>query len=106
MRAGTFLLGSAIALAGVWLLTRGAKGACVDLEPDIYYYFTYVGGRKTFQAALGECWDVIWIIEFYDEDTGEWIAPTDPMHDLIESGREYRVKVQEPCTLYGFEPRE
>ncbi|MBA7683356.1 hypothetical protein ES703_91720 [subsurface metagenome] len=100
-------VGLGLAVAAVVALAALARVAvppgCLKLSPDRFYYFIYTGPNQTFKAALGECWDVIWIIEFYDEDTGDWIAPTDPMHDLIEPGREYRVKVMEPCTLCGFE---
>jgi len=101
MKTATALIGTGIALVGVWLLVRGAKGACMSLAPGSFYYLTYTGGRKTVRKALGECYSVIYTIDIYDSETDDWIAPI-PETDILETGAVCRVMVQEPCTLCGF----
>ncbi|MBA7599359.1 hypothetical protein ES703_06391 [subsurface metagenome] len=76
---------------------------CLELDPDRFYYFIYTGPSQTFKAALGECYPVIYTIAVYDVETVDWISPTDPVHDILETGSECRVMVQETCTLCGFE---
>jgi len=93
-----------IAALGVAALARAAAGACLQLDPDRYYYFTYIGPSKTFKAALGECYPVIYRIHVWDEETTDWWPPADPDHDILETGSSCRVMVQEICTICGFEP--
>ncbi|GAI77290.1 unnamed protein product, partial [marine sediment metagenome] len=76
---------------------------CLELDPDRYYYFTYTGASKTFKAALGECYPVIFTIDVWDEEANEYLPPVDPDHDILENGSKCRVMVQETCTLCGFE---
>jgi len=107
MRVAKAVLGSAIVLAGIYLLARKTTAKpCVDMEPGPYRYFTYVGPRQTVMAALGECYPVIYTLEVYDPETGDWWPPADPVHDILEPESWCRVIVQQPCTLCGFEPRE
>ena len=67
-----------------------------------YYYFAYTGPAQPFQAALGECYDVIYTIDVWDEETQDYWPPTNPMFDTIFPGAKCRVMVQAPCTLCDF----
>lgn len=92
---------SAIALTVILAQRASAKCRLLD-EPMRYYYLKYTGPDQTFKDALGECYDVIYTIDVWDEELGEYWPPTDPVNDIILSGSECRVMVQEPCTLCGF----
>ena len=102
---GAIVLGSlAVGGALIFALSRKASGAevCYDLQAGDWYYFVYTGPAQTFQGALGECYDVIYTIDVWDDETGEYNPPVDPMHDVIQPGSRCRVKVQGPCKLCGF----
>lgn len=103
MRTSTAIIGAVIALGGIWLLARGAGPGGLYLEAGPYYTVIYTGPKKTFKAALGNCYDVIYTIDVYDPDTDDWIPPADPQHDFIFPGTIARIKVQAPCTIYNFE---
>lgn len=98
-------LGLAVAaVVGVAALAQAAvPPGCLKLYSDKYYYFIYTGPSQTFKAALGECYPVIYTIDVYDPDTNDYWPPADPDHDILETGSKCRVKVQETCTLCGFE---
>lgn len=100
---GSALLGT-VALAMAISKEVKAKPICRDMQPGQFYYFIYVGDKKTFMAALGECYPVIYTIDVWSEGLGDWIPPADPMNDILEPGNECRVWVQEPCNLCGFVP--
>ena len=103
MKTGV-VLGIIGAIAGIWFLTREAGGGrtqCQEISPSQWYYFTYVGKRKTFMAALGDCFDVIYTIDVWNGY--EYDPPADPMNDIIEPGSQCRVMVQAPCRLCNFE---
>ncbi len=91
------------AVVGVVALARAAPPGCLQLSPDRFYYFIYTGASKTFKAALGECYPVIWTIDVWDEEANDYLTPADPDHDILETGSSCRVMVQEACTLCGFE---
>ena len=99
-------LGLAVAaVVGVVALARAAfPPVCLELNPDRFYYFIYTGPSQTFKAALGECYPVIYTIDVWDDEAGEYWPPVDPEHDILENGSKCRVMVQETCTLCGFEP--
>jgi len=90
----------------LWALSRKAGGAppgCKYLDKVMqYYYFTYTGPAQTFQAALGDCYDVIYTIDVWDEESQDYWPPVDPVHDIIYPGAKCRVMVQAPCTLCKF----
>jgi len=94
-----------IAALCVAALARAAAvpPGCLELSPDRFYYFIYTGPSKTFKAALGECYPVIYTIDVYDPETDDWWPPADPDHDILETGSRCRVMVQASCTLCGFE---
>ncbi|MBA7690148.1 hypothetical protein ES703_98672 [subsurface metagenome] len=99
-------LGLAVAaVVGVVALARAAAvpPGCLKLGRNKFYYFIYTGPSKTFKAALGECYPVIYTIDVYDPETDDWWPPVDPDHDILQSGAKCRVMVQETCTLCGFE---
>ena len=90
---------------GLVIVARAAAvpPGCLELYPDRFYYFIYTGPSKTFKAALGECYPVIFTIDVYDPETDDWWPPVDPEHDILETGSKCRVMVQDTCTLCGFE---
>ncbi len=98
-------LGLAVAaVVGVVALARAAAPpGCLNLSPDKFYYFIYTGPNQTFKAALGECYPVIYTIDVYDPETDDYWPPADPDHDILATGSKCRVKVQDTCTLCGFE---
>lgn len=104
-KTGLILVGvvtSTIALTVI--LAQRAQAKCQLLDESMrYYYLTYNGPAQTFEEALGECYDVIYTIDVWDEELGEYWPPTDPMNDIIFPGSQCRVMVQEPCTLCNFE---
>ena len=52
------------AVVGLYALSRAAAPpGCLELDPDRFYYFIYTGPSKTFKAALGECYPVIYTID-------------------------------------------
>lgn len=105
MGKGAVIIGGAIGLAGIWLLTRTAAGKeGIDLQAGVYTGpLRYTGPTKTFKAALGECYDVIYAIDVWDDYYKEYLPPVDPVHDKIEKGTLCYVQARSPCTLYNFE---
>lgn len=103
-KAVPVILGIAAAGGLIFILTRKAAGAenCHNLQAGTWYYFTYTGPAQTFQTALGECYGVIYTIDVWDDETGDYWPPADPMHDIIQPGSRCRVIVQAPCKLCGF----
>ena len=105
MKKLTPILVGGLVIGGLWLLTKTAVAKpCVELEPNIYFYCIYTGLSKTVKAALGECYPVIYTLDVWDEETGDYWPPVDPEHDILEKGSRCRVMVQAPCLLCGFEP--
>lgn len=101
--AGAVGLGFA-AMVGLFALAQAAVPlGYLKLYPDRFYYLIYTDPSKTFKAALGECYPVIYTIDVYDPETDDYWPPADPEHDILETGSECRVMVQETCTLCGFE---
>lgn len=98
------ILGIASVGGIIFAVTRKAVGAeiCHDLQPGIWYYFTYTGLPKTVKAALGACYLVIYTLDVYDTETDDWIPPVDPENNLLMTGSLCRVLVQGPCRLCGF----
>jgi len=99
--------GGALAIA---LATKAAGAPPVPIPPGCkyldkvrqYYYFTYTGPAQTFQAALGDCYPVIYTIDVWDEDMNEYWPPANPVSDIIQPGSKCRVMVQAPCVLCKF----
>jgi len=106
-KAVPVILGIAAAGGLIFALTRKAAGAdsCRDLLANNEYFFIYSGPTQTFQQALGECYAVIYTIDVWNDETGEYWPPADPAHDIIQPGSICRVVVQEPCHLCGFIPQ-
>ena len=108
VKAKTVIPLSLLVAAGIGIAIAAKKAVaelpCLDIEPDRFYYFTYVGPDQTFKAAMGECYDVIYTIDVWSEYYGEFLAPVDTVYDILEQGSWCRVWVLEPCWLYGFEP--
>ena len=106
-KAVPVVLGIAVVGGLIFALTRKAAGAdsCRNLQANTEYLFIYTGPAQTFQQALGECYDVIYTIDIWDNDGGEYIPPVDPDHDVILPGSLCRVVVQAPCRLCGFIPQ-
>jgi len=110
-KAVPVILGIVAAAGGlIFALTRKSQAApspypCHDLQANNEYFFIYSGPAQTFQQALGECYDVIYTIDVWDNETGEYWPPTDPVHDVILPGSICRVVVQAPCRLCGFIPQ-
>jgi len=105
MKAAPIIIGG-LALGSLWLLTRAAGDGgrpSIDLQPDKFYYCFYVGPNKTFKAALGDCYPVIYTIDVFDTETNDWLPPVNPDQDILLSGSKCRVMVQAPCTIYNFE---
>ncbi len=98
-------LGLAVAaVVGVVAVARAAAPpGCLKLGRNKFYYFIYTGPNQTFKAALGDCYRVIWTIDVWDEETHDYWPPADPDHDILETGTDCRVMVQETCTICGFE---
>jgi len=93
-----------VAVIGFAVLARAAAPSmCLELAPDRFYYFKYTGPDQTVKAALGECYPVIYTLDVYDPETNDWWPPADPEHDILKTGSQCRVMVQETCTLCGFE---
>jgi len=94
-----------VAVGGlIFALTRkaSASDSCHNLQADMEYFFIYSGPAQTFQQALGECYDVVYTIDVWDSEAGEYWPPVDPVHDIIQPGSLCRVVVQGPCRLCGF----
>lgn len=104
MRANV-IIGAVLGVVGVWLLVKSVAGRVgIDIQPGIYTGpLRYTGGTKTFKEALGECYDVIYTIDVWDQEFQEFIPPTDPVNEQIETGDLCMVQVLAPCTLYNFE---
>jgi len=98
------ILGVAAVGGLIFALTRkaGAADSCRNLQANTEYFFIYTGPAQTFQRALGACYDVVYTIDVWDSETGEYWPPVDPMNDIILPGYLCRVIVQAPCRLCGF----
>jgi len=103
-KAVPVILGVAAAGGLIFALSRktSASDSCRNLQANTEYFFIYSGPPQTFKQALGACYDVIYTIDIWDSETGEYIPPVDPVHDIIQSGSLCRVVVQGPCRLCGF----
>jgi len=106
-KAVPVVLGIAAAGGLIFALARKASGvnSCRTLQANTEHFFIYTGPAQTFQQALGECYDVIYTIDIWDDETGEYVPPVNPMHDVILPGSICRVVVQSPCRLCGFIPQ-
>ena len=103
-KAVPVILGITVAGGLIFALTRRASGVgeCHNLQAGDWYYFIYTRPAQTFQGALGECYDVVYTIDVWDDETGEYWPPADPVHDILQPDSRCRVKVLEPCKLCGF----
>ena len=106
-KAVPVVLGIAAAGGIIFVLARKASGAdnCRTLQANTEHFFIYTGPAQSFQQALGKCYDVVYTIDIWDDETGEYIPPVDPMHDVIQPGSRCRVVVLAPCRLCGFIPQ-
>ena len=122
-KAVPVILGIAAVGGLIFALTRKAAAvdSCRNLQASREYFFTYIGlplvdpvtgiplpgmpAPQTFKQALGECYDVIYTIDVWDSDLGEYWPPVDPMNDIIQLNSRCRVVVQAPCRLCGFIPQ-
>ena len=98
----------AIGVGGlIFALSRKASGAdnCRTLQANTENLFIYTGPAQTFQQALGKCYEVVYTIDIWDDEIGEYIPPVDPVHDVIQPGSICRVVVQATCRLCGFIPQ-
>jgi len=104
-KTGTIVVALGLASVGLYFLTRRAAAMpSVDLEPNVYTGpLRYTGATKPFKAALGECFDVIYTIDVWDEEFQEFLPPADPVRDKLETGALCMVQTLEPCTIYNFE---
>ena len=106
-KEGTAIL-AVVAVGGlVFALARKAASAdnCRTLEAGAEYFFIYTGPAQTFYLALGECYNVIYTIEVWDDYYIEYLPPSDPVNDIIQPGSVCRVVVQAPCQLCQFTPQ-
>ncbi len=108
MNTGIAIAGAAVAVLGIVLLTRQAGGSpgagtCFHAAKDRRYYVIWEGSTVNLPEAFGAAaWDVIRIVEFYDQDEQDWVVPGDPTNTLIHYGETIRFKVQEPVEVCGF----
>jgi len=106
-KAVPVVIGIAAAGGLIFALTHKAASAdnCRNLQANTEYFFIYTGPAQTFQQALGECYPVVYTIDVWDSETGEYWPPADTVHDVIQPGSICRVVVQSPCRLCGFIPQ-
>lgn len=97
------IIGAGAIIGGTILLTSRARAsACIQLEPGVRYYGTYIGMTQRVKHALGECYAVIWTLDVFNEDENEYIPVVNPEQDFLISGSKIAVQVQASCKLCGF----
>ena len=104
---GKIIVGIALAAVIVALSKASAAGgtgagSCKTLVPGQRYEFFYTGPRISVFDLLGECYPVVYYLEIYNEETGDWDQPSNPQIDYVESNSQVAVMVQASCKMCGF----
>ena len=106
MNKGAVIAVTGLAIAGAILLAKGAgAGAqCFLARAQTYYYVTWLGGTKKLPDAFGdEAWSVIYTVDQYDLESGDWWPVPPPSREyVIHHGDYVRFMVQEDVQVCGF----
>jgi len=85
-------------------LTKSASAStCFFVDYGYRYVATYDGPTQLLSAALGpDVWSVIFAFEVFNEDTGVWDTPIDPVNYQLVHGSLCAIVVSDMAELCGF----